>query len=243
MRTYNAVQNPITVQSFGGGVQSVALLILNIRSGEDFIPVFANVGDNAENPDTLSYIEEYVKPLCIRNYVPFLTISTRDLYDEIVGNPHPSIPVFSGKAQFARICTSEKKVKPVDKAIRRLLKPDENGALVQLGISVDELQRAKFGCWEKRDIYGRYFGFWKKLSYPLIDARLSREDCKHIIREYGLPVPPKSSCWFCPFGKGHTSQTLNLEKSINKARALIGLDEIQVRRTGQSEECGGYCHT
>jgi len=243
MRTYKTVQNPITVQSFGGGVQSVALLILNIISGEDFIPVFANVGDNAENPDTLSYIAEYVKPLCIRNYVPFLTTNTGDLYDEIVNNPHPSIPVFSGKAQFARICTSEKKVKPVDRSIKRLLKPDENGALVQLGISIDELQRAKFGDWEKKDAYGRYFGFWKKLSYPLVDAGLSREDCKSIIRDYGLPVPPKSSCWFCPFGKGHTPQTLNLEKSINSARHLIGLDEIQVRRTGQLEECGGYCHT
>ena len=35
--------------------------------------------------------------------------------------------------------------------------------------------------------------------YPLIDRRLTRADCVATIEEAGLPVPQRSSCFFCPF--------------------------------------------
>jgi hypothetical protein len=38
------------------------------------------------------------------------------------------------------------------------------------------------------------YEFW----YPLIDWGWDRERCKKEIRAAGLPVPPKSSCFFCP---------------------------------------------
>jgi hypothetical protein len=40
----------------------------------------------------------------------------------------------------------------------------------------------------------------KKFDYmhPLMDWGWTREICKEMIREAGLPVPPKSSCVFCP---------------------------------------------
>ena len=34
---------------------------------------------------------------------------------------------------------------------------------------------------------------------PLVDRRLTRADCVAIIEDAGLPVPPRSSCFFCPF--------------------------------------------
>ena len=34
--------------------------------------------------------------------------------------------------------------------------------------------------------------------YPLVDAQMMRSDCKEIIRRHGLPMPGKSSCYFCP---------------------------------------------
>ena len=40
---------------------------------------------------------------------------------------------------------------------------------------------------------------WQTLEYPLIDLQITRQDCINIIRDAGLPVPPKSSCWFCPY--------------------------------------------
>ncbi len=244
MRTYKSVSKSITVQSFGGGVQSVALFLINLRVGREFIPVFANVGDRAENPATIKYIHEYIIPICRDNWIPFVETKSGDLYDDLVNNPHPCIPVFAGKSQLRRICTSDRKIKPVNAAIKRLLKNDENAALVQIGISVDEIHRAKFEDWRKQDRYGRYFGFWQKPDYPLIDAGMSRDDCIEIIKKAGLPVPDKSACWFCPFGSGRTDAIMRLETGINKSRGLIGLDEIQIRRAGVvTEECGGYCDT
>src|SRR6516162_8167581 len=38
------------------------------------------------------------------------------------------------------------------------------------------------------------YEFW----YPLIEWGWDRERCKEEIRAAGLPVPPKSSCFFCP---------------------------------------------
>lgn len=245
MRTYDKPVNPLIVQSFGGGVQSVALLIINLRDGIDFIPVFANVGSKAENPATLDYIERYIKPECKKLWIPFIEVSGEDLYDIVENNPYPTIPVFSGKSQMARICTSDRKIKPVNRTVKKLLRQDENAAIVQIGISYDELHRARFGGWEKKDIYGRYHGFWKKQVYPLVDMRLTREDCKRIITDYGWSVPEKSSCWFCPFGTGRNSRIDSLEEGINAARRMIALDEIKIRRGtgGQVEECGGYCNT
>jgi hypothetical protein len=34
----------------------------------------------------------------------------------------------------------------------------------------------------------------ERVAYPLIDLRLDRAACVQIIRQAGLPVPPKSSC-------------------------------------------------
>jgi hypothetical protein len=49
--------------SFGGGVQSTAALVLAAQGRIDFpLFLFANVGDDSENPATLRYVEEYAKP-------------------------------------------------------------------------------------------------------------------------------------------------------------------------------------
>lgn len=35
--------------------------------------------------------------------------------------------------------------------------------------------------------------------YPLVDAKLTREDCVKIIRRARFPMPVRSGCFFCPF--------------------------------------------
>lgn len=42
-----------------------------------------------------------------------------------------------------------------------------------------------------------YFVYW----YPLLEWGYDREACKRIIAEAGLPVPPKSACFYCPASK------------------------------------------
>lgn len=54
--------------SYGGGVQSTAVLCLAAsgRVQYDYF-VFANVGNDSENPATLEYIERYAKPFAEAN--------------------------------------------------------------------------------------------------------------------------------------------------------------------------------
>jgi hypothetical protein len=101
-------------------------------------------------------------------------------------------------------------------------------AMIGLGISLDEFQRMRNDSGME----------WKQLDYPLIDLRLDRMQCIQIIRQAGLPVPPKSSCWFCPFHTTRRWQELRqqqphlfwkavaLQKLLNERRAWLGKDEV-----------------
>ena len=57
-----------------------------------------------------------------------------------------------------------------------------------LGIAWDEVYRMK----DSRVDYVTNL-------FPLIERRLTRADCVDIIEEAGLPLPQRSSCFFCPF--------------------------------------------
>jgi hypothetical protein len=57
-----------------------------------------------------------------------------------------------------------------------------------LGISRDEAHRMK----DNRER-------WIKNSYPLVERRMTREDCKAWLGKNGFPIPPKSACIGCPY--------------------------------------------
>src|SRR5687768_11311330 len=52
------------VISYGGGVQSTALLVLAVRGelGQVEAALFCNVGDDSEDPDTLRYVRDVAIP-------------------------------------------------------------------------------------------------------------------------------------------------------------------------------------
>ena len=101
----------------------------------------------------------------------------------------------SKHALTSRHCTSKFKIDPVHRAAREqmgLVRGQRAKGVVSavqmLGISTDEAHRMKPSRIE-----------WITHSYPLIDAGLSRDDCKRICREVFGEVPPRSSCYFCPY--------------------------------------------
>lgn len=57
-----------------------------------------------------------------------------------------------------------------------------------IGISLDEIYRMK----ESREP-------WQENRWPLIDARMNRQDCLRWMESHGHPRPPRSACVFCPF--------------------------------------------
>lgn len=195
--------------SYGGGVQSTALLVLAAQGKLDDIiggPVdaalFANVGEKAEHPKTLAYIRDIAMPWAAERGISVHELKrttkdgqVRDLYEHLVngtvaGKQSDIIPMRGESgAPMSRGCTRDYKVMVVARWLKANGVTAENPATVCIGISTDEITRVS----NKRQ------GNYERPVYPLIDLGLSRMDCIGVIADAGLPVPPKSACYFCPF--------------------------------------------
>lgn len=280
--------------SYGGGVQSTALLVLAATGRIDF-PLFlmANVGDDSEHPATLRYVREVAAPYAAANGIELVELdrikrdgSTETLRGRLMKPDSRSLPIpvrMSNGAPGTRSCTADFKIKVIARELKRRgftagrpchpHKPtivedcdrcvQPNIATLGIGISVDEIHRAN----------NRRALAWERVTYPLLDLRLRRSDCEQIIAAAGIPVPPKSSCYFCPFHKMGAWEDLardepalfddacRIEDTLNDRRERLGKDPVYLTRfaiplrdavaTNQpllpmlDDECdaGGYCMT
>jgi hypothetical protein len=132
----------------------------------------------------------------------------------------------SNGAPGNRNCTVDFKIRVIDKWIAENEGKGKD-VRVGLGISIDEIHRARH-----RNIK-EVRGFYKELVYPLLELNVSRSQCFKIIHTAGLPTPPRSSCFFCPF-HSHADwihlrnsrpdlfeQAVRLEEHINHKREVV----------------------
>lgn len=234
------------VFSYGGGVQSTAALVLAAQGKIDYRTfLFCNVGEDSENPDTLAYVHEVAMPFAHEHGLELIELhkvrrdgSLESVYRTLTrpGSRSIGIPVhMANGAPGRRACTLDFKIRVVDRWLKREWQAHRLGVLVGLGISLDEFTRMRTNT--DPDTLA-----WKTLEYPLIDLRLDRQGCKALIQQAGLPVPPKSSCWFCPYHSQRTWQVLRdtqpalferavaLERRINERRTVIGKDQVYLSR-------------
>jgi hypothetical protein len=221
--------------SYGGGVQSSALVVLAAQGVIDYpLALFANVGDRSEHPATLSYVRDVMIPWAAERGVEVVELRKRrkdgtveDLWDRMTRDGSKSVPIpmrLSGGVPTSRACTAEFKIRVVEKELRRRGATKDERATVAIGISTDEVQR----------LNSRNTSPYEDVEYPLIDLRLDRSACQQIIRDAGLPVPPKSACFFCPW---HSKQawremrrdepelfdkSVELERHVNSVQVAIG---------------------
>lgn len=233
----------LKVISFGGGVQSTALLVLATQGRIDYRTfLFCNVGEDSEHPATLAYVRDVVMPYVQHAHGIELIELQRTrfgepetLYQRLTrpGSRSIGIPVrMSNGAPGTRACTGDFKIKVVARWLRDHGASKDNPATVGLGISLDEFHRMRNDSGIS----------WEKLAYPLIDLRLTRQDCINIIEKAGLPIPPKSSCWFCPFHTLRRWQEMRkqepelfwkaceLEMMLNERRGLSPKDRVWLTR-------------
>jgi hypothetical protein len=231
--------------SYGGGVQSTAALVLAARGEIEFpLFIFSNVGDKAEHPASLAYVRDVAEPYAAEHGIELVTVSATykgepvDLYDRVAAGVGESasihIPAFQSRtgAPSSRRCTYDHKIRPIYRELRRRGASRKDPAVVGLGISLDEIHRAKTASGELAQVN----------EYPLLTLGLRRSDCMTIIADEGLPVPGKSSCWFCPFHsldawrrlKAETPELFaaaeTLEAQMNESRGLTGEDVVWLTR-------------
>nr|WP_260988170.1 phosphoadenosine phosphosulfate reductase [Streptomyces sp. CFMR 7] len=238
-------RHPMKVISYGGGVQSTALLVLAARREIDFSTfLFANVGDDSEHPATLAYVREIAIPYAAGAGLEIHELerqrrsgATETLMQRLNRPDTRSIPIpvrMANGAPGRRNCTADFKIKVVGRWLREHGATAEHPAAVGIGISLDEIHRANRRRSESHEV----------IEYPLLDLGLRRDDCERIIAEAGLPVPPKSSCFFCPFRtvdawrhqRRHEPElfalSVRLEETINRRRAALGRDAVYLTRYG-----------
>jgi hypothetical protein len=157
--------------SFGGGVNSVAMMLLLLDEGVEFEAVYVDHG--CDWPETLEYVAMLQTSYKITVLTPQVEGFT-NLYEYLWSKG--KIPM-----RFPRWCTVDWKSLPLSKYY-------EKPAWVNIGYASDESHRAVITS-EK--------GF--EYRFPLIEREITRAGCIEIIKSHGLPVPMKSGCWFCPF--------------------------------------------
>jgi hypothetical protein len=231
--------------SYGAGVQSTALLVLAATGRIDYrLFLFANVGADSEHPATLAYLADVAVPYAAAHGVELVELHKvmRDGTPETLlgrltkpGSRSLPIPVrMSNGAPGTRSCTADFKIRVIGRELRRRGATPATPATVALGISVDEIQRAHPGVDAKAPYQSR--------TYPLLDLGLHRSDCRRIIADAGLPIPPKSACWFCPFHDTTAwrrleretpelwEQACQLDELLAARRAELGKDRVYFTR-------------
>jgi hypothetical protein len=242
------------VLNLGAGVQSTALYLLSREPGPKFKFDIAIFADTQEEPQAvrnhLAYLQSLADP-------PIWVRTAGKLGDDLVrgrnstGQRFASIPVFTAEDHLVRPggcgnrpqpapkygivrrqCTSEYKIRVVEKAIRRELvglkprqrMPKDVRVFQYFGITTDERQRAERA--QRRFAEMK----WAVPVYPFIEMGWSREDCTRWLEDRLPHAVPRSACVFCPYKSNKEWLHLKGTDPEGWARA-VQIDEA-LRREG-----------
>lgn len=201
---YQASATAPLVVSYGMGVDSTALLIGFAERGirPDAI-LFADTG--SEKPDTYAYGRD-IMPAWLRS-VGFPQIQTVTYkakrfknwppYHSLEENCLTNFTLPSIAFRRNKSCSQKWKISPQDKWVEAWAPAREawlDGTPVRKTIGYD----AGPGDIRRRKLAEKHEDPRFDYAYPLIDWGWDRAKCKAAIRGAGLPVPPKSACYFCP---------------------------------------------
>jgi hypothetical protein len=233
-------------------VQSTALLVLAAQGRINY-PLFlmANVGEDSEHPDTLTYVRDVAMPYAAEHNIELVLLdrhkrdgTVETLMGRLTKEGSRSLPIpvrMSNGAPGRRSCTADFKIRVIAKELKRRGATADVPAVVGVGISLDEIHRANA---RKR------VAPYERVVYPLVGIgddtglKLNRLDCERIIRDSGLPVPGKSACYFCPFHKQARwsdmarqrpdlfAKSVALEELLNQRRAVLGKDPVYLSAYG-----------
>ena len=207
------------VVSFGGGVDSTAMLVeMKNRGIRPDLILFADTG--AEKPTTYDHVRGFdswlesvgFPTVTWVKYVPKIA-KYRDLEGNCVDNETLPSLAFGMKS-----CSLKWKVDPQHRflnnwapaveawaegdKVRRAIGYDNSGAdkkraskvTMAVGLDASGADKKRANSFAGAGQESEKYDYW----YPLQDWNLDREKCKAVIEAEGLTAPPKSSCFFCP---------------------------------------------
>jgi hypothetical protein len=200
------------VVAYGLGVDSTAMLVEFAGRGvrPDLI-LFADTG--GEKPETYAYLPVIQRYLAGAGFPAVTTVryeprraAYRTLEEQCLHTGTLPSLAYGGKS-----CSLKYKRTPQDRYILARYPPAGvvgAGRRVVRAIGFEAGEERRTFAHEVLEAAGarpgreawldrHYFAHW----YPLLEWGHDRERCKGIIAAAGLPVPPKSACFFCPASK------------------------------------------
>lgn len=263
--------------SLGWGVQSFTLAVMVAMGDLEPVDYAIHADTTHESKLTYEFAERWT-PWLEERGVRVVTVNDAKSADR--ANNGEMMPVYTAvverggtgiqgylsrngeRGQLMRQCTQRWKITPMRRWIaaelaRRDLTKKPGTVEQWIGISTDEYQRMKPS--DVKYITNRC---------PLIERKMSRNDCRLYLEARGLEIPPRSACVFCPYHSmkewQHVKQTpedwdeaVRVDRAIRKARppydlfvhpARIPLEDVDMRTAeerGQlslwDNECSGLC--
>lgn len=183
--------------SCGGGTQSAAIAVL---IGQRRLPlpeamVMADTG--REQTEVWAYLRDHLNP--------FLR-STADREIEVVDQSLATVGLYGGKdrktllipaftlnedgqrGKLDTLCSNEWKKRVIQRWLRKQGYGPKRPVTTWIGLSTNEVGRAKPSGIS-----------WQEYAWPLLfDVPMTRQECRRLVENVGLPTPPRSSCWMCP---------------------------------------------
>ena len=188
----------MNVVSYGGGTNSTAMLIgMYLHEIPVDLIMFADPG--GEHPHTYEYIEIFNRWLVGHGMPEIQMVHAVDkegvplsLYDECFARKTLPPIAFGFKT-----CSQKYKTTPQDKVLNndpRCKAIWSNGGKVDKWIGYDAGETKRVQCAKAYDENDKKF----KRHFPLYEWGWDRAECRRVIERAGLPLPGKSSCFFCP---------------------------------------------
>ena len=193
----------IEVFNFGGGRQSLGILVLLAQEAIARPDRIVIVDTGRENTSTWDFLDEVARPYAERHGMVIERAPRNLSYVDLHGhNGDLLIPVYTRSGKLKTFCSWEWKIAVTDRymkisnagvngidqlsqaQIRALMRSTPTVDLVTwMGFSLDERHRVKDTA---------------KRRFPLIELNMTTQDVLRVITEENLPIPPQSSCYMCP---------------------------------------------
>lgn len=181
------MSHDVLTWSCGGGRQSTAIAVL-VAQGRLPKPDLIGIADTGrEASETWEYMDAVLRPLLASvgltiEIIPH-SFATVDLYSH---KGDLLLPAYTADSRLDIFCSSKWKQMVFQRWLRR--EKRIQSCTTWLGMSLDEIGRLKDSRLQ-----------WQRLHYPLVfDVPLRAHECVDLVKSFGLPEPPHSSCWMCP---------------------------------------------
>lgn len=225
------------VLSLGAGVQSSTMALMAARGELTPMPEAAIFADTQAEPASvyrwLDWLEKQLPFPVVRVTAGSLTedslrVGTRaDGATWVKGGIPAFVPMADGRAApLPRRCTTDFKIVPIQRHLKAM-RGDRN--VVQwIGISLDEVHRMKPARVA-----------WCRNIWPLVERRMSRNDCLRWMAEQGYPKPPRSACVYCPYHGPHEWRRLKAEEpeafeaAVAYEQRMHAVDAMRTTRRGK----------